>query len=78
MSANAIQGLEELNVSPNLNANLGDWLNNFGASKSGSSIGSYRSGNTQYLGSNSNFGLFKSVLLFAGVYLIFKLLKRGK
>ena len=61
-----------------INANWTDSFNDLNASKSGSSIGSYRSGNTQYLGSNSNFGLFKGVLLFAGVYLIFKLLKRGK
>lgn len=77
MSANAIQGLEELNISPNLNASFGDWLNNFGASESSSSIGSYRSGNSSNINSSS-LGLFKGILIFAGGYLILKLLTRRK
>lgn len=60
-----------------ITANLNDAFNNWGASTSSATIGNYRTGNTSNLNS-SNFGLLKSALLFAGVYMIFKLLKRGK
>lgn len=60
-----------------INAHISDALNDFNASKSNSSIGSYRSGNIG-LNSNSNFGLFKGILIFAGGYLILKLLTRRK
>ncbi len=60
-----------------INAHISDALNDFNASKSSASIGSYRSGNLG-LNSNSSMGLFKGILIFAGGYLILKLLTRRK
>lgn len=57
-------------------ANLNDAFNNLGASDSTSSIGSYRSNNAFY-GATSGLGLFKGALIFVGVYLVLKLLKKG-
>lgn len=59
-----------------ISASLSNSLNNLGASTSSSSIGSYRSGNVGQ-GSTSGLGLFKGTLIFLGVYLVLKLLKKG-
>ena len=59
-----------------ITANLNDSLNNFGASTSSSSFGTYRSGNVGQ-NSTSGLGLFKGTLIFVGVYLVLKLLKKG-
>lgn len=59
-----------------VNLNLNDAFNNLGASDSTSSIGSYRSNNA-FNGATSGLGLFKGTLIFVGVYLVLKLLKKG-
>lgn len=72
MSAGAVP----IDITANLNDVLNNSFNNLGASTSSASIGSYRSGNVGQ-GSSSGLGLFKGTLIFLGVYLVLKLLKKG-